>query len=105
MIADLADILDQRMIHHRLDEFVVVVLIGAIDLCRDLERNAASDSNLDCAVDAFLRCDPAQHSEIAWFGRLRRQQLFRKPMVDRAQPVRLRDRTALRVGDRDHRDR
>jgi len=50
VITDLADILDQRMIvDQRTDDFIIVFLVGPVDLCRDLQRDAASDGDLDGA--------------------------------------------------------
>ena len=63
MIADFADKFDERMVHQRPDDLVVIFLVGAIDLCRDLQRNAASDSNPDGAIDAFFRRNSAEHGQ------------------------------------------
>ncbi len=76
-IADLADEVDQRIVlDQRANEFVVIFLVGAIDLGGDLERNAAAGGDLDRAVDALFRRDAAEHGQIAGRHRLRRQQLF-----------------------------
>ena len=65
-VADLADIFDQTdAVDQRADEFIVVFLVGPVDLGRDLERNAASDRDLDRPIDAFFRRDPAQYREIS----------------------------------------
>ena len=60
---------------------------------------------LDRAVDALLRRDAAEEREIAGFDRLRRQQMFRQAVMDRAHPARLRQRPPLRIGDRNDRHR
>ena len=105
MISDLANIFDERMVDQRPDHFVVIVLIGAIHLRGNLQWNAASDGNLDSAVDTLFRCDSAQHGQIPRAHRPRRQQFFRQAVVDGLLPVGLRHRTPLRVRDRNHRDR
>ena len=64
-VADLADVVDERIVlDHRPDQLVIIVLVGAIDLGGDLQRDAASRRDLDRAVDAFLRRDAAEHGEI-----------------------------------------
>ena len=105
MVADLADIFDERMIHQRANEFIIIVLVGPIDLRGDLERDAASDRDLDGAIDPLFGRNAAQHGEVARGHRPRRQQFFRQAVVDGADPVGLRHRTPLRVGNRNHRDR
>jgi len=41
------------MIHQRTNEFIIIVLVGPIDLRGDLERDAAPDRDLDGAIDPF----------------------------------------------------
>src|SRR6185503_7060682 len=54
-VADLADEFDQRIgLDERGDQFVIVFLVGAIDLGRDLERNAAPGSDTDGAIHALF---------------------------------------------------
>ena len=104
-VADLADIFDQRVgLDERGDQLIVIVLVGAIDLGRDLERNAASCGNPDGAIHALFRRDPPEHGEIGRLHRLRRQQILRQSVVNGAHPVGLRHRAPLRIGDRDHRN-
>ena len=101
-VADLADELDERIaLDHRPDQFVIIILVGAVDLGGDLQGNAASCCDLDRAVDALLGRDASKHGKIARLGRLRRQQVFRQAMMDGSQPVGLRNRPPLRIGDRD----
>lgn len=64
MISDFADVIDERVVHQRANDSVVIVLIGPIDFCRDLERDAASYGDFDGAIDPLFRRDPAQHSQI-----------------------------------------
>src|SRR4030088_253066 len=61
VVADLADIFDERVIHQRANNFIVIFLVGSIDLRGDLERNTAPDRNLDRPVYALLRRNPAEH--------------------------------------------
>ena len=84
---------------------VVIILVGAVDLGGDLERHAAMLRDADGAIDALLRRDAAEEREIARLDGLRRQQLLRQAVMDRAHPVCLRQRPPLRIGDRHHRHR
>ena len=64
-IRDLADEFDQRTgLDERCNQLVVLLLIGAIDLCRNLQRNAASSGNADGAIDALFRRDPSKHGQV-----------------------------------------
>src|SRR6266480_7220945 len=98
VVADFADVFDQRVaLDQRTNEFIVVLLVGPIDLRRDLERNAASGRDLDRPVHALFRRDPAKHAEISRGHRPRHQQLFGQPVMDGAHPIGLQHRTPLRV--------
>jgi len=82
-----------------------IILVSFVDFRRDLERHAAMLRDADGAVDAFLRRDAAEEREIAGLDRLRRQEPRREPMMNRAHPMRLRQRPPLRIRDRHHRHR
>src|ERR1700689_53263 len=55
------------------------------------------------AVYALFRSYAAEEAEIRGFDRLRPKQVFRQTMMDGSDPARLRQRTALRVRDRNDR--
>ena len=56
MIADLPDIVDERIaLDQQADKLVVIILVGAIDLGGDFQRNTAACRDPDRAIDAFLR--------------------------------------------------
>ena len=103
-VVDLADELDVGMLaDQRLDLGVVVRLVGVINLGGDLQRHSRLCRDADGAVDAFLGRDASQERRIVLLDGLRRQQPGRHAVVNRANPVQVRDRTALAVGDRDER--
>ncbi len=103
--ADLADELDVRKLEQRPDLILEVVPVDLVDLGRDLERQAAALRDAHRAVDALLRRDPPEEGKVGRLARLRRQQVPRQAVMDRADPVRLMDRPPLRVRDRHHRHR
>ena len=78
LVGDLADVFDIRAVDQRLDLLLEIVLVGLVDLGRDLQRNAALRRDADGAVDALFRRDTAEESEISRLDRLRRQQFFRQ---------------------------
>ncbi len=101
-LADLADIVDQRVIQQMLDLVGEERLIGGIDLGRDLQGQAGPLGDLDRRLRSLFRRDPAQKGEIAAAGPgVEAEQVGRQAMVDRARPVQLRLDRALMVGDRD----
>ena len=53
MISDFADVIDERVVHQRANDSVVIVPIGPIDFCRDLKRDAGSYGDFDGAIDPF----------------------------------------------------
>jgi hypothetical protein len=58
VITDFADVIDERVVHQRANDFIEIVLIGPIDFCRDLERDAASYGNFDRAIDPVCTENP-----------------------------------------------
>ena len=65
LVADLADVFDiARAIEQRLDLLVVVVAIRPVDLCGDLQRDAAMLRDMDRAIDALLRRDAPEKREV-----------------------------------------
>jgi hypothetical protein len=102
-IADLADHFHARAVHHRLDDGVEILLVDAIHLGGDLQRNAGAPRDGDGAVGPFLGRDAAQERQIARPHGLRRQQVLRQAVIDGAHEVGVRQRPALRVGDGNHR--
>src|SRR6202035_5097204 len=56
VVADFSDVLDQRaVVDQRTYEFIVIILVGAVDLGGDLQRYAAAGCDLDRAGDAVFR--------------------------------------------------
>ena len=100
-VAELAHVLDERVVEQRLDVRAEVVLVARIDLRRDPERNSRRGGDLDRAVDALLHGDPADEREVAARLGVEPVEIARQTVVDGADPVRVRQRRALRVGDRD----
>ncbi|OIQ64093.1 hypothetical protein GALL_543600 [mine drainage metagenome] len=105
MITDLPDVFDQGMVDQWTDDLIIIVLIGPIDLRGDFQGDAASDGDLDGAIHALLRRDPAKHPQIAWIYRPRRQQVFRQAVVDGTNPVGPRHWTPLNIRNRNHGNR
>ena len=104
VVADLADILDQRIGQQGLDFVVEVGPVGLVDLGRDLQAHARATGDLDRPVGAFLRRDPAQEGEIGLPGYCGEAVgVGREPVRNGGQPIGLRERPALIVGDRDQR--
>ena len=103
-LVDLADVLDAWLLQQRLDLGAEVVLVDAIDLGGDLQRQADGAGDRDRAVDALLRRYAAEKREIA-AARLERRlsRSARQAVIDGADEVRVGDRRALRVRDRDQR--
>ena len=91
-------------VEQRLDLGPEIDLVGAVDLGRDLERNAERARNGDGAVGPLLRRDAAEKGEIA-AARLASGavQVDGKAVMDGRREIRVRHRAALRVGDRDQR--
>jgi hypothetical protein len=61
---DLADEINQRVIKQRFDPTLEVHLVDRIYLGRNTERASRSAGELDRGVDAFLRNDATEKSEI-----------------------------------------
>ena len=105
-IADLADERDiGRAVQQRRDLALVVRLVLAVDLRRDLQGHAHASCDGDRAIHALLRRNAAEEREIvAARIRIERQQRRRQTVVDRADPVRIAQRAALVVGNRRERE-
>ena len=64
MFVDLADEFDARAVEQRLDRGPEIGLVGAVDLGRDLQRNAERARNRDGAVGPLLRRDAAEKGDV-----------------------------------------
>ena len=103
LIADLADELDERMVEQRLDLGMEELLVDRVHLGGEAQRHAHRLRDLDGTIDALLRRDAAQEGEVAAGAAPRRVKVGRQAMVDRGDPVRVRNRPALVVADADER--
>ena len=75
--------------------------VHPVDLCGDLQWQAGAAGNLDGAVGPFLRRDPSQKPEIVPLWPRRRQvQIGGQTMLNGSVPVRISQRAALMVRDR-----
>ena len=82
--------------NHGLNFFVPIGLIDPVHLGRDLQRHAGLRRDLDRQIGPFFRGNPAEEREItAARGRLKRQQIARQPVMNRADPMRLAQISAL----------
>ena len=72
---------------HRADLLLPIGLIDAVNLCRDLQRHAATCCDLDCPIGAFLGRNPAKKREVAFGLRTERKEVARKATMDRSKPV------------------
>ena len=82
-LVDLADELDAGLSQQRLDLGLEVLLVDAIDLGRDLQRNADGARDADGPVDALLGRDAADESQVAAArAERRRQQVARQAVID-----------------------
>ena len=96
-VRDLADEFDMRFGEERLNHLLEIVVIGRVDFRCDLKRQATSFGDVDRAINPLLRRNATQKSEI---GRVRRHGLkeaLRHPVMDRADPMRIRRGPPLRV--------
>ena len=64
-LADLADVLDQRVLQQMTNVAFEVFAIGGIHFGRDLERLFAGDGDRNGAIDTLLPRDSAEEGEIA----------------------------------------
>ena len=79
-------------------------LVGAVDLGRDLQRNAERARNRDGAVGPLLRRDAAEKGDVvAARPGVRAMQVDRQAVIDGRREIRVRHRAALIVGDRNQR--
>jgi hypothetical protein len=88
-IADLADVLDQRMVQQRLDHLVEIPRVGEIDLGGHLQRHAQALGDLDRLVGPLLGRHAAEEGEVALArpGAEPASELGFHAVVDGADPV------------------
>ena len=103
LVVDLADEFDAAGAEQRLDLGAEIDLVGAVDLGRDLERNAQRARNGDGAVGPLLRRDAPEEGQIAAGPRAGPVQGHGNAMMDGAGKIRFRHGSALRAGDRNQR--
>ena len=104
-LVDLADELDERARRAAAGSASLeVVDVRRVDLGRDPQRHAGPAGDLDGPVEPLLRRDAAEEGEVAaGAGAGRTSRSRGRPWWTVPHPVRLRQRRALRVGDRDQR--
>ena len=96
-VGDLPNEFDIRFGEKRLDHLLEIVLIDCIDFGRDLERQSAALGDVDRAINPLLRRNATQKSEI---GRVRRdglEEAVGHPVMNRADPMRIRHGPPLGV--------
>src|SRR6266404_2084059 len=64
-VANLADVLDQRILEQRLDPGLVIRTIDFVDLCRHRQRQSGVVCDLDGPIRSFLWADSANKRKIA----------------------------------------
>ena len=97
---NLSNVLNEFAIHMRFDHPVEVSLtFNAFDLGGNLEWNSCIFRNLNGPFRMFFRGDSPQKREILSGFWVEREFGQIQPVIDRAQPVQLRHRFALRVAD------
>src|SRR5262249_3860741 len=80
--------------------FIEVVLVRAIDLRGNLERQPGAARDFDGAIDALLRRNPSQERQVAFRRVIQAEQVVRQAVVHGPLPVGLRQSQALIVGNR-----
>ena len=100
---DLADELHVHGAQQGLDLALVVLAIGVVHLGRDEQVEPGPARDLDGPVGALLRRDAPQEGEVLAGLEARLEHVGRQAVVDRRDPVGLRQRRSLVVRDRDDR--
>jgi len=91
------------LIQQRTNRLCDVGRIGIVNFRRDFQRQARAAGDLDRAVHALLRREPADEGQIAAVSRAGSQQVARQTVMDGAQPCRVRPGPALGLGNGDQR--
>ena len=63
-------------IEQRLDFFVVIIAISAVDFGGDLQRHAAMLRDMDCTIDTLFRRDASEERKVGRLDRHRHEQFF-----------------------------
>lgn len=99
----LADKFDAVAVDEGLDLLLEIMGLHARYFGRNAQRQARLLREPDRDMRALFRREAAQKRQIAAALQIRRQKLLGKPVVDRVDPIEVRQRRALIVGDRDKR--
>ena len=102
-IIDLANVVDAWLPQQWLNLRAEIDLVHAIDLGGNLQRQPSGKGDGDGTVDALFRRYTAEKGEIPAARLERRREVSRQAVIDGADVVRVGDRCALRVRDRDQR--
>ena len=87
LLADFADEFHIRLIHHRGDHRVPIMLVGAVHLGGHFQFHPRRRRRFDGAVGALFGRNPAEEGEIVMRRGLREQQVFRQAVIAPCRPI------------------
>ena len=91
-----------RLAQQGLDLLGEIGLVDLVDLGRDLQLHSGRRGDPDRRIGRLFRRDPAEEGKIAAGPEARQQQPLGQAVMDGRDVVRLRQRLALGIRDRDH---
>src|SRR6185369_3904022 len=99
-LADLADELYERAINQVRNARIEILLVGAVDLGRNLQRQSATVSDRDRLLNALFAGDTTEKGGILTGPLAGSVQMHWQAVVNRCYPIGAGERPALRVGNR-----